>query len=448
MTFCGIASAPGEGGIGIVRMAGDNAFNIGRKIFRGNVPKDFHRRMLYGHIIDEGRVIDEVLIVFMKSPKTYTGLDTVEIYTHGGNIATRRVFRTLLKHGARPQEPGEFTKEAFLNGRIDLIEAQAVSDMVKAKTDRIYNSYLEKLQGSLSKEVKTLINLTVDMLSNIDASIDYPEEDLRVMEEEELKERLKEAIDISKNLIKKSENSRILREGIDVVILGKPNVGKSSLLNHLLGIERAIVSDIPGTTRDTLEEYLEISGIPLKITDTAGIRDSKDMIEKIGVDRAKTAIEGADLLLAIFDISSDFQDEDLEILSLIEGKRSIVLWNKTDLGRDFPKEIVEKFMGHKIIKTSIKDGDIGDLYGVISEIFNKDIDREQVDTMLTERESFLLKEAYENFTEAFNDINRGISADILTVNIEEARKCLLEITGEMAGEEVIDKIFSEFCLGK
>ena len=449
MAFCAISSAPGEGGVGIVRMSGENSFSIGRKVFKGKVPDDFDRKMLYGYIEDEGVLIDEVLIVFMKAPKTYTRLDTVEIFTHGGFVATRRVLHTLIKNGARAAQPGEFTKEAFLNGRLDLSEAKAVSDLIKAKTDRAYQAYLSKLEGSVSSEIKKLVKLSVDMLANIEAAVDYPEEDLQLMEEETLKERLKLALDKTNDLIFRAKNGKILQEGISAVILGKPNVGKSSILNSMLGTERAIVSNIPGTTRDTLEEFIQADGVLIKLIDTAGIHEAEDEVEKIGVKRAVKKAEQADLIIAVFDISRVFDEEDEKILELIKNHKSIVIWNKTDLGADFPDEVKEKFSGLFVLRTSFKNPyEAKKLFKAISSQVLASLSSEQTEVMMDERELSLLERANEDFGHALSDIMRGISSDILTVDLEDARRSLLEITGELAGEEVIDKIFEDFCLGK
>ncbi|NLM07160.1 MAG: tRNA uridine-5-carboxymethylaminomethyl(34) synthesis GTPase MnmE [Tissierellia bacterium] len=450
MTFAAISTAIGESGIGIVRMSGDSSFEITRRIFKGSIPDDYNRKMLYGKIIDGNEEIDEVLVCFMEGPKTYTTEDMVEIFSHGGIVAVRRVFETVLKYGARIAEPGEFTKTAFLGGRIDLSQAEAVQDLISAKTDKSFKASLSQLEGKLSAEIKKISDIILEMLANIEATIDYPEEDLQAMNINELIERLNIAINMLETLISSETVGKILRDGITTVILGKPNVGKSSLMNAILGENRSIVTDIPGTTRDTIEELISIDGIPVKLVDTAGIRETKDEVEKIGVDRAKGIINEADLLIGMFDITKNFDKEDKEILSLLQEKKSIALLNKIDLKTDYDSNIMKEFEDIPIIKTSMKE-EIGldELSKNIKEMFfsgKLELDQSLIITNLRHKD--LLNKAYNELLNVKNDFENNIPVDFLQVDLRAAWSYLAEITGDAVSEDIINKIFSDFCLGK
>lgn len=450
MTFAAISTAVGESGIGIVRMSGDTSFEIAKKIFKGKIPEDYNKKMLYGKIYDAEEEIDEVLICFMKGPKTYTTEDMVEIFSHGGIVPVRRVLETVLKYGARIAEPGEFTKTAFLGGRIDLSQAESVQDLISAKTDRSFKVSLSQLEGKLSNEIKRINNLILDMLANIEATIDYPEEDLQAMNINELVDKLEKAILILKKLISTESVGKILKDGIKTVILGKPNVGKSSLMNAILGEKRSIVTDIPGTTRDSIEEQISIEGIPIKLIDTAGIRETFDEVEKIGVERAIEIINDADLLIGMFDTTKDFDDEDKEILSLLKERHSIALLNKIDLNIEYDKSVVDKFDNIPLIYTSIKKGiGLGELINKIKEIFfsgKVELDQSLIITNLRHKD--LLNKAYNELLNVKNDIENNIPVDFLQVDLRAAWSYLAEITGDAVSEDIIDKIFSDFCLGK
>ncbi|HLS52349.1 MAG TPA: tRNA uridine-5-carboxymethylaminomethyl(34) synthesis GTPase MnmE, partial [Tissierellaceae bacterium] len=362
-TIAAISTAMGEAGIGIVRLSGSDAINIGNKVFKGVKGKKLteakNRTLSYGHIVDHENdlIIDEVLIAYMKEPYTYTRENMVEIYCHGGSISVRRILELLLNNGARLAEPGEFTKRAFLNGRLDLSQAEAVIDIIKAKTNKSFQVSFNQLEGSLSEQIGEIRDILLGLLAHVEASIDFPDEDLEEIAYEELLENSLVVEKRIEKLLATADRGKILRDGLNTVILGKPNVGKSSLLNAILRENRAIVTDIPGTTRDIIEEYVNIDGIPLRIIDTAGIRETKDEVERIGVDRAKQVVENADLIIAVFDVSRDLSQEDYEIIDLIKDRRSIVILNKTDLPEKFSADTIKDLMGEKeLIKTSLTEG--------------------------------------------------------------------------------------------
>lgn len=450
MPYAAISTAIGEAGIGIVRMSGTGSFEIAKSIFRGKIPIDFNRKMLYGKIYDKDEEIDEVLLCFMEAPKTYTTEDMVEIYCHGGIVAVRKVYETVLKAGARPAEPGEFTKNAFLGGRIDLVQAEAVQDLISSKTDRSYSASLSQLEGGLSHKIKEISGLVLEMLANIEATIDYPEEDLQAMNIKELQERLDAALEKLENLIATSNRGKVLRDGIKTVILGKPNVGKSSLMNVILGENRSIVTDIAGTTRDTIEEYISIDGIPIKLIDTAGIRETDDEVEKIGVDRAKTIIAGADLLIGMFDTSDEFTEDDREILNLLKDRPSIAIMNKIDLNKEYSDEILAEFEGLEIIQASMKEEiGIDELSEKIKNLFFSNEIEPNSDIVVSNlRHKNQLRLALEELESVKSDFERNIPVDFLAVDLKSAWEHLSEITGESVSEDVIDKIFRDFCLGK
>ncbi len=456
MTIAAISTAVGESGIGIVRMSGKDAIKIGLEVFKGNLEeleeKD-NKRLLYGHIVDdeEDEIIDEVLIAFMKAPGTYTREDMVEIYCHGGIIAVRKTLELLLKKGARMAEAGEFTKLAFLNGRLDLSQAEAVIDMIKAKTDKSYETSLDQLEGSLSKRIAEIRAILLEMIAHVEVSIDFSDQDIEEVEYEDLEKSGIEVKEEIEKLIKTFDKGKILREGLNTVILGKPNVGKSSLLNAVLRENRAIVTDIPGTTRDIIEEYISIDGIPLKIIDTAGIRITEDVVEKIGVDKAKGTINDADLVIAVFDISKELTPEDYEIISLTSKKKSIVLLNKTDLEPKYDIEYLKSLVGNRqIITTSITEGvGIDELENAIRDMFYAGEVEIEGDAMITNiRHKELLMKSLENISQAINDIKYNVPIDCIEVDLRSCWENLGGISGDTIDEDILDKIFAEFCIGK
>jgi tRNA modification GTPase len=456
-TIAAISTSIGEAGIGIVRMSGKDSINIGDKIFRGKKVKSLkdveNRKLTYGHIVDPdtGQVIDEVLIVCMKEPYTYTRENMVEIYCHGGVIAVKKVLELLLNNGARLAEPGEFTKRAFLNGRLDLAQSEAVIDVIRAKTDKSLQVSINQLEGSLSNKVKNIMNILLEMLAHINAVIDFSEEDLEDVDYEELEKKALQVEEQIKKLLSTADRGKILRDGLNTVILGKPNVGKSSLLNAILRENRAIVTNIPGTTRDIIEEYVNIDGIPLKIVDTAGIRETDNIVEKIGVDRAREMVNKADLIIAVFDISKPLTDEDHEIIELIKDKDAIVLLNKIDLPNQFDENFIKDILSEKkIIKTSVKNNiGIEILEEEIKNMFYSgqlDIESDVVVTNLRHKNQ--LAKALKNIQDSLEAIKLKLPIDCLEVDIKACWENLGEISGDTVSEDIIDKIFSDFCIGK
>ena len=454
-TIAAISTATGEAGIGIVRMSGEDSVEIADKVFRHigqkNLTEIKNRMMSYGHIIDEnGKVIDEVLIVKMMAPNTYTRENMVEIYTHGGIISVRRVLNLLLDNGARIAEAGEFTKRAFLNGRLDLSQAEAVIDIIKAKTDESFDQSIKQLEGSLTGIITEISDEVTKMMGIIIANIDFPEDDVEEYQYETL---LKDANKVKENintLIEGSNRGRLLRDGINTVILGKPNVGKSSLLNAMLRYEKAIVTDIPGTTRDIIEDYVNLDGILLKITDTAGIRETEDKVEAIGVSRAVKSIEGADLIIAIFDGSEKFDENDEEILKLLEGKKSIVLVNKADLESKNSEDELKSFFGNRdYMNVSIKKGTILDIENKIKDMFfSGNLKAKEEFYINNLRHVRALKEAVKFIDSAIEGLEMREFLDCIEVDLRGALDELGNITGETTTEDILDKVFSEFCIGK
>ena len=454
-TIVSISTAPGIGGIGIIRMSGEDSFKILDKIF---FPKNKQRiedikgySIKYGNIIEDGEIIDEVLVSYFKAPKSYTTENMCEINTHGGNIILKRILEICLKNGAELAEPGEFTKRAFLNGRIDLAQAESVIDVINAKSDREAKSGIKQLEGFLSKEIKDIKKEIMSVLTNIDVTIDYPEYDVPEVEEKQLTTMLDNVEKRLLKLEKSFDNGKIIKDGIQTVILGKPNAGKSSLLNAILKENRAIVTDIEGTTRDTIEEFVTINGIPLKLVDTAGIREAKDEVEKIGITKSKEEAENADLVIAIFDSSKQLSKEDIEILDIIKNKNVIILLNKSDLNAEI-RENDERLLKvtKNILKISAltKEG-IEELYDKISEMFNLNkinLDNEVLITNI--RHKNIISNAITNIKKAKEQMRLNMPIDIITIYINDVLENLSEITGEFVTEEIINDIFSKFCLGK
>ena len=445
-----ISSATGEAGIGIVRMTGEGCVDVLDSVFkRANENADLiNRKMTYGHIVDDNEIVDEVLVCYMKAPHTYTREDVVEIYTHGGVVAVRKVLEVLLNNGARLAEAGEFTKRAFLNGRIDLSQAEAIIDMIKAKTDKAYSVSMKQLEGSVNRNIKQLRDQLLDMLSHVEYSINFTEDMQDELDNTPVLNEGKEVLDKLKKLSESANRGRIIRDGINTTIIGKPNVGKSSLLNALLKENRAIVTDIPGTTRDVIEEYIDLDGISLKINDTAGIRDTEDIVEKIGVEKSVSFISDSDLIIAIFDSSREFDDEDRKILDLIRDKKSIVLLNKIDLDGGF--DFDENFEGIEVIHTSIKNNEgIEDLENKIIEMFNDGYIEANNDNIITNiRHRDIINKAIKSLESSLHDMEAGVPIDCFEVDLRNAWEILGEITGETVDDDVLNKIFSDFCIGK
>lgn len=456
-TIAAISTPPGTGGIGIIRLSGKDVFSIVNPIFRGKKNQDLSKvrshTIHYGYIIDKEskKTIDEVLVMVMKAPNTYTKEDIVEINCHGGIVSVRKVLEQVLKMGARLAEPGEFTKRAFLNGRIDLSQAEAVIDIIEAKTDMSLSTAMDQLEGSLSHRIGEIREELLEIMAHIEAAIDYPEYDIEELGYDRVRKRIEEIRANIHRLLDTADSGKILREGVKTAIVGKPNVGKSSLLNALLREQRAIVTNIPGTTRDVLEEYINISGVPFKLIDTAGIRETEDVVEQIGVNRSKEIIESADLIIMILDLSTSLTEEDMYIMNLIENKKKLVLLNKTDLPAKLDKnEIYNRFTQNEILEISAKNReDIERLEEILKEMFMTGKINMEESIMITNlRHKDALIKADECLKDALSTIDMEMPEDCLSIDLTNAYKYLGEITGESVQDDLIQKIFSQFCLGK
>lgn len=455
-TIVAISTAMGNGGIGIIRMSGKDCFSILQKIFINKKKEELKISNIkgysiqYGNIIESttGEVIDEVLVSFFKNPKSYTKEDMCEINSHGGMIVQNRILEECLKNGAVLAEPGEFTKRAFLNGRIDLSQAESIIDIINAKTDKEAKASIKQLEGVLSQRIQEIRVKLLSLMADIEATIDYPEYDIEEVTQNSTIEQL-EKIAKELNLLKESFRSgKILKEGIKTAIIGRPNAGKSSLLNVILREERAIVSDIEGTTRDTIEEFISIKGIPLKIIDTAGIRKTEDKIEKIGVKKALQIAEEAELILAIFDNTKELNKEDEEILEMIQNKKVIILLNKIDMGDNHLEEKIKT--NKKIIKISAQKGNnIEEIYNEIEKMFKlQELDQEDGIIITNMRHKIQIQNSEENIKQAIESTENGMPVDVVAISIKECLEDLGKITGDNVSEDIINEIFSKFCLGK
>lgn len=454
-TIASISTAPGIGGIGIIRMSGEKSFEVLDKIFvaknKQNIDEIKGYTIKYGNIVENGNIIDEVLVSYFKAPRSYTTENMCEINSHGGTVIVRKILELCLKNGAELAEPGEFTKRAFLNGRIDLAQAESVIDVINAKSDKEAKSGIKQLEGFLSKEIKEIKQEIMDVLVNIEVTIDYPEYDTPEVQQEELSGMLQSVGQRLIKLEKSFDNGKIIKEGIKTAIIGKPNAGKSSLLNAILKEDRAIVTDIAGTTRDTIEEFVTINGIPLKLIDTAGIREASDKVEKIGVEKSIKLAEEADLVIAIFDSSKELTEEDNEILKLIENKKSIILLNKNDLNSVISEndENLKKASKNILKISALNKTGIDELYEKISELFNLNEINLDNDILITNvRHKNIISKSLENVKKANEALKMNMPIDIITIYIKEILEDLGEITGEVVTEDIINEIFSKFCLGK
>lgn len=454
-TIAALSTPYGTGGIGVLRISGDRSFEIAGRIFVSGKSMDSiaSHTVTYGKIVDPatGNAVDEVLLLKMCRPNTFTREDVVEIHCHGGIVVINRVLELLMKHGARPAEAGEFTKRAFLNGRIDLSQAEAVIDLINSKTVESSKAAVSHLEGRLSDKLKAIRGELVELLAHIEVTVDYPEHDIEEITGEKVCESLKK---IKKELLSLAgtfDRGKILREGISIVIAGKPNVGKSSLLNQLAGNTKAIVTDIPGTTRDIIEEYVNIKGIPAKITDTAGIRQTGDIVEKIGVDMALKAIDSADLIIMVIAADTGILEEDREVLESIKGKKSLILINKTDLADEQKiSEIRSRISSEVILEASvINEQGIEGLEEKISELFFKGSISQNDEILLTNaRHKSLVDHAVSGIDQALDSFERSMPLDMVTIDIKNCAESIGQITGESIDEAVMHNIFSRFCIGK
>lgn len=471
-TIAAISTAVSSSGIGIVRMTGNDAIGIADKVYIGKNEKRLARQkshtIHYGYIADGGELIDEVLVMLMRGPKTYTGEDTVEINCHGGVYVVKKVLETLIRYGARPAEPGEFTKRAFLNGRLDLSQAEAVGDLISSQNEYARRSSISQLRGNIKEKIERIRKEIIYHTAFIETALDDPEHISVDGYGEKLKEVVGKLLGEIHNLLNTCDNGRMIKEGIQTVIIGKPNAGKSSLLNALLGEDRAIVTDIAGTTRDVLEEHINLHGISLNIMDTAGIRDTQDIVERIGVDRAKDIADKADLILYVIDASCPLDDNDKNIFRMIAGKKTVILLNKSDLQSVVTREDVENELKSGWNKTNVTENDPDDKNIIrIIEISAKeqdgiDILEETIKKMFFDgdisfnnevyitnvRHKSALNDAYESLKKVIKSIEMDMPEDFYSIDLMDAYESLGNITGETIGEDLVNEIFSKFCMGK
>lgn len=448
-TITAIATPLGEGAIGIVRISGSKALAIIKKIFKGKNLDDVPSHTInYGHIVENGAIIDEVMVSVMRAPKTFTREDVIEINTHGGVAVTNEILQLVLRSGARMADPGEFTKRAFLNGRVDLAQAEAVMDLIRAKTDKAMAVAVQQLDGSLSNLINNTRQEILNTLAQVEVNIDYPEyDDVEEMTTALMREKTQEFETLLTNLLKTARRGKILREGLSTAIIGRPNVGKSSLLNNLLREEKAIVTDIEGTTRDVIEEYVNIKGVPLKLIDTAGIRETDDLVEKIGVERSKKALEEADLVLLVLNSAEKLTDQDRTLLEISQNSNRLILLNKTDL----PEQIETDQLPEDYIKISvIKNQNIDVIEERINKLFfdNAAIVEKDATYLSNARHISLIEKALKSLQAVNDGLELGMPVDLLQVDMTRTWEILGEITGDAAPDELITQLFSQFCLGK
>ena len=448
-TIAAISTALGVGAISIVRVSGNDALDIVNKIFKGKNLKDVESHTInYGHIYDNEKLVDEVLVSVMKAPRTFTREDVVEINVHGGIATTNKVLELLLTNGCRLAEPGEFTKRAFMNGRIDLIEAEAVMDLINAKTEKAMSLAVNQVTGDVSSLISNLRKEISKTLANIEVNIDYPEyEDIEVMTVDMVKQNISDIRAKINIILKESKNGQLIKDGIKTIIIGKPNVGKSSILNRLLNEEKAIVTDVAGTTRDIVEGTIAIDGIMLNMIDTAGIRETDDLVESIGVKKSLSLIDEADLILYVLNNNEELSSEEKDIIEKIKDKKSIIIVNKIDLEEKLDLTSVKN---DRIVKISALNNEgINNLKSSIKEMFNlEEIEKGDYTYLSSARSISLLRKALNSLDEVENGINNNMPIDLIEIDLKDVWNQLGEVTGENYSEELIDQLFSQFCLGK
>lgn len=456
-TIAAISTPPGEGGIGIVRLSGEEALTIAEKVYKlgkKSLSDQPSHTIHYGNVFhpQSGEKIDEVLVTVMREPKTYTREDIVEINTHGGIHVTNKVLQAVLTAGARLAEPGEFTKRAFLNGRIDLSQAEAVMDVIRAKTDRAMHNAISQLDGNLSTLIRNIRQEILETLAQVEVNIDYPEYDeVEEMTTKILKEKTIEVKNHLGKILETAQQGKILRDGLTTAIIGRPNVGKSSLLNAFVRSDKAIVTNVAGTTRDIVEEYVNVKGVPLKLIDTAGIRETEDEVERIGVSRSRNAIEEAELVLLIFDQSQKLTEEDFELLQLTANKERLIILNKIDLKAELDIKKLEKELGtEELISISVtEEKGIREIENKIVDLFFTGQTGEKDATYLSNiRHISLLESAYQALEEVLDGIDLGMPVDLVQIDLTRAWNKLGEVTGDAVQDELITQLFSQFCLGK
>ncbi|KAF6586858.1 tRNA uridine-5-carboxymethylaminomethyl(34) synthesis GTPase MnmE [Paenibacillus sp. EKM211P] len=454
-TIAAIATAVGEGGIAVVRVSGPEAVTEVEALFRSKTPlsKAPTHTVHYGHIIDpqSQEKVEEVLVTVMRAPRSFTTEDVVEISTHGGVVAVKRVMDLLLLQNIRLAEPGEFTKRAFLNGRIDLSQAEGVIDLIRSKSDKAFSMALKQVDGQLSQNIRRLRHVLVETLAHIEVNIDYPEHDVESFTSELIKDKSSQVMAEIDRLLHTAEQGKILREGLTTAIVGRPNVGKSSLLNTLAQGERAIVTDIPGTTRDVIEEYVTINNIPLKLLDTAGIRETMDVVERIGVERSRTAVSEADLLLIVMNANEPLHEDEMALMEQIRGRQAIVIMNKMDLPARIDRDLLLRYVPEElIVPMSVKENEGADrLEQAISNLFfSGKLESADMTYVSNVRHIALLKKARQSLVDAYEAADQFVPIDMIQIDVRLAWEHLGEIVGDTAHDALIDQIFSQFCLGK
>ena len=453
-TIAAISTAMTNSGIGIVRISGEEAFDIIKKIYKGKKDKDLSKvkshTIHYGYIMDGEETIDEVLVMIMRGPHSYTGEDTVEINCHGGVFVVKKILETVIKYGARPADPGEFTKRAFLNGRMDLSQAEAVIDVINSKNEYALKSSVSQLKGNVQKKIKEVRSEIIYHTAFIETALDDPEHISVDGYGEKLRVTVDKLLEELDELLKTSDNGRIIKEGIKTVIVGKPNAGKSSLLNVLVGEDRAILTDIAGTTRDILEESIQLQGISLNIMDTAGIRDTEDIVEKIGVDKAKAHANEADLVIYVVDASRELDENDFEIMEMIQDKKSVVLLNKSDLDTVVTKDMVKVHIDKPMIEISAKEeSGIRELEETLKNMFfHGEISFNDEVYITNIRHKTAIQNAYDSLQKVIMSIDNDMPEDFYSIDLLDAYESLGSITGETIGEDLVNEIFSKFCMGK
>ena len=454
-TIAAISTAVGEGGIAIIRVSGPDALPEVQRMFKSKTPltEAESHTVHYGHIIEpkSGERVEEVLVTVMRGPRSFTTEDVVEISSHGGVVAVKRVMDLLLLQNIRLAEPGEFTKRAFLNGRIDLSQAEAVIDLIRSKSDKAFSIAMKQSEGMLSSKIRNLRHILVETLAHIEVNIDYPEHDVESLTSQFIKDKSSEVMKEIDGLLHTAEQGKILREGITTAIIGRPNVGKSSLLNALAQGDKAIVTDIPGTTRDVIEEYVTIRNVPLRLLDTAGIRETMDVVEQIGVERSRTAVSEADLILLVLNSSEPLHQDELELLEQIRGRQVIVIMNKMDLPSQLDREVLTRYIAEDlIVPMSVKtDEGLDGLEEAISKLFfSGKLESADLTYVSNVRHIALLKRAKQSLQDAYEAADQFIPIDMIQIDVRLAWEQLGEIVGDTAHDALIDQIFSQFCLGK
>lgn len=454
-TIAAISTPMGEGGIAVIRISGDEAVQVADQVFRSKtkLPEAPTHTVHYGMIVDlaTGERVEEALVTVMRAPRSFTMEDVVEVSCHGGIVSVRKVLELLLSAGARLAEPGEFTKRAFLNGRIDLAQAEAVIDLIRSKSDRAFKLALKQVEGTLSKRIKALRHKLVELMAHIEVNIDYPEHDVEELTSSHIRNQAQLAIQEIEQLLRSAQEGRILREGIVTAIVGRPNVGKSSLLNALAQENKAIVTDIPGTTRDVIEEFVTVNGIPLKLLDTAGIRETADVVEQIGVSRSRGALEDADMVLLVLNAAEPLHEDDRKLLEELREKQTIVVVNKTDLPMQLElEEIRSRIPEDRLVMLSVQEQvGLDQLEKAISALFFAGgVEAGDMTYVSNVRHIHLLKKAQASLEEALQAAERMVPIDMIQIDVRNAWEELGEIIGDSVGESLIDQIFSQFCLGK